>query len=183
MSLLAIGTTQIFSYGTVAMQVLSIFLLIAIVVRKSFPSQLNFFGKNATLFAFIVALATMVGSIFYSGVIGYEPCALCWYQRIFMYPQVFLLGLALVKKDRNIIPYSLLLSAVGAVIAAYHYLVQAGITDNLFCLTGESSVSCSQRYFVSFGYITIPMMSLSAFLLIIFLMISARISNREKHVA
>lgn len=141
--------------------------------------QIKFFGDRAIFFSFLIVLGTMLGSLFYSDIIGYEPCTLCWYQRIFMYPQVFLLGFALIRKDKSIIPYSLLLSAVGAAIAGYHYLIQMGVTSGSFCLTAESSVSCAQRYFLSFGYITIPMMSLSIFTLIILLMVSSIVSRRE----
>jgi len=83
-----------------------------------------------------------------------------------MYPQVFLLGLALYKKDLGMAPYSLLLSSVGAVIAFYHYLLQLNIVPSLPCSAVGYSVSCSQIFVMNFGYITIPLMAFTAFLLL-----------------
>ena len=109
----------------------------------------------------------MTGSLIYSDVIGYEPCKLCWFQRIFMYPQVFLLALALWKKDKNIIDYTALLSIFGAIIAGYHYLLQLGIAPDLSCGAVGYSVSCAQRFVMNFGYITLPLMAFTAFLMIL----------------
>lgn len=126
-----------------------------------------FISKNALLSAFLVALIATSGSLFYSEIAGYEPCKLCWFQRIFMYPQVILLGLALWKKDYGIKFYGIVLSSIGAVIAGYHYLLQLGVAPALPCAAVGYSVACSQRFVLQFGYITIPMMALTAFLLII----------------
>ncbi len=60
----------------------------------------------------------------FSEVLKFIPCELCWYQRIFMYPQVFLLGMAFVRKEFNIARYTLMLSVIGGTISAYHYLIQ-----------------------------------------------------------
>ena len=87
-----------------------------------------------------------------------------------MYPQVILLGMAWLKKDYGIILYSLALSVIGALIAGYHYLLQIGLVPSVNCSAVGYSISCSQRFVMQFGYITIPMMSLTAFLLIIIFM-------------
>lgn len=172
--------TQTLSYLTVAAQVISAFLLIALILRKEFAPQLKLFGDHAILFAFIVALVAMSGSLFYSEVAGYEPCTLCWYQRILMYPQILLLGLALLRKSRDIVPYSLLLSVAGAGIAGYHYLLQVGVVPELPCAASGYSVACSQRFVLNLGYITIPMMAFAAFVLIILLMLSSRLSEKNR---
>jgi len=116
--------------------------------------------------AYIVALVATLGSLFYSDVAGYTPCKLCWYQRILMYPQIILYLTALVIKDKSIAFFGISLSAVGALLAAYHYLLQIGILKTTSCSTVGFSVTCSENFGTTFGYITIPMMSLSAFLLI-----------------
>jgi disulfide bond formation protein DsbB len=117
--------------------------------------------------AYIVALIATIGSLTYSDVAGYTPCKLCWYQRILMYPQVVLYLVALVIKDKAIAYYAIALSVIGALLAGYHYLLQMGIITTSACATVGFSVSCSENFGATFGYITIPMMSLSAFLLII----------------
>ena len=118
----------------------------------------------------IVALTGTLGSLFLSEIAGWTPCKLCWFQRIFLYPQVVLLGIALWKKDRGIAKYILTLSAIGAAIAVYHYSEQIHAT--FFMDPGETlepcdqtGVSCATTYTFRFGYITVPMMALTAFAL------------------
>ena len=169
--------TQILSVLTVAGQAIVV-LLLALYFFDSKNHIFAFFSKNAVKFSFIVALIAMLGSLFFSEIAGYEPCKLCWFQRIFMYPQVFLLALALWKKEiivasRN----SIMLSIIGAVIAGYHYLLQIGVAPELPCSATGYSVACSQRFIMSFGYITIPMMAFTAFLLILVFLLSNRIAK------
>lgn len=156
---------------TIVAQVLSVVLIVLAIVRRGKPGDvfLSFFRDNAITISFIVALIAMLGSLFYSEVAGYDPCKLCWYQRILMYPQVVLLLMALIKKRKDIIDYSLVLSVIGALIAGYHYLGQLSITS-LPCSVVGFSASCSQRFVMQYGYITIPVMAFSAFLLMIVLM-------------
>lgn len=176
---LAATTNLIFSLLTVIGQLIIVGLLISFIARgqKFSNSLIKFFGKNALAFAFVVALISTVGSLFYSEVIGFEPCKLCWFQRIFMYPQVVLLGLALWKRDYGIALYGIAFSAIGAVISAYHYLLQIGAAPALPCSAVGYSASCSQRFVLQFGYITIPMMALTAFLLIILFLNAQKLYN------
>lgn len=156
---------------TIVAQVLSVVLIVLAIVRRGKTSGafLSFFRRHAIVISFIVALVAMAGSLFYSEVAGYDPCKLCWYQRILMYPQVVLLLVALIQKRKDITDYSLVLSIVGALIAGYHYLGQLSITS-LPCSVVGFSASCSQRFVLQYGYITIPVMAFSAFVLMIILM-------------
>ncbi len=166
---------QILSLLTVLGQLIILAAVLEYLLNKNF---LNPFRQKALGLAFLVALAAMSGSLFYSEIAGFDPCKLCWYQRILMYPQVLLLGLALWKREgKQIAPYSIFLSSVGALIAGYHYLLQLDLVPSLPCSAVGYSVSCSQRFVLQFGYITIPMMSLTVFLLIIFLMWAVRKEN------
>ena len=160
---------------TVVAQVLSVVLIVLAIVRrgKSDGAILEFFRSNALVISFVVALIAMSGSLFYSDFAGYEPCKLCWYQRILMYPQVALFLVALIKKRKDVADYSLVLSVIGALIAGYHYLGQLSITT-LPCSVVGFSASCSQRFVMQFGYITIPLMAFSAFVLMIVLMALSR---------
>src|SRR3989344_891860 len=135
--------------------------------KKKHIFIIKFLAKYGLLFSFIVALTATLGSLFYSEIAGYIPCTLCWYQRIFMYPQIIILGLALIKKDQKIFNYSLALSAIGLIIALYHYLMQLGVVSGLSCSLVGYSVSCVKQFVMQFGYITIPLMSLTAFSLIV----------------
>jgi len=125
-------------------------------------AALNFVSKHSMLFAFVVALVAMLGSLYYSGVVGYNPCVLCWWQRVFIYPQVFILAIAFFLKDRNSLYYVLCLSGIAFLIATYHYLGQIGLTSLEACELLGYSTSCSERFVMNFGYITIPMMAMTA---------------------
>jgi disulfide bond formation protein DsbB len=144
-------------------------------VRSFRVKVIHITAPYARIMAFTVSLTAMFGSLFYSEVAKYQPCILCWYQRIFMYPQTLLIAMGILKKDRNAADYAIGLSAVGAVIAAYHYFEQIAGTGILPCTAVGYSVSCTKRFALEYGYITIPMMSLTAFVAIILLM---RISKR-----
>lgn len=142
-----------------------------------------FFGKNGTLaktvaqyavpFAFFVALIALGSSLYYSEIAQYEPCKLCWLQRIFLYPEVILLGLAMWRKEaRFIIPYALTVATVGLPIAIYQNLLQFGLVPNVLC-SANTAVSCTQRYIYEFNFVTIPLLALVGFLLIILPLIIA----------
>lgn len=126
-------------------------------------------AQQARLLAFIVALVATLGSLFYSEVAHYTPCLLCWYQRIAMYPQVLILGISIAVNDRKGVMYSMALSIIGVILATYHYYIQLGGATILPCTQIGYSVECSERFTTSYGYITIPMMALSAFTAILIL--------------
>ncbi|MDD4319690.1 MAG: disulfide bond formation protein B [Candidatus Peribacteraceae bacterium] len=116
----------------------------------------------------IVAIAAMAGSLYFSEISGWVPCKLCWFQRIFLYPQAPLLLLALWKRDRGIASSILLLSAIGIVFSAVHYGEQVAAFLNppdTLQPCDESGVSCAAAPFFHFGYITIPLMAFTASLL------------------
>lgn len=136
--------------------------------REILPKvKARFTEKHFLIAAYVVALIATLGSLTYSDVAGYTPCKLCWYQRILMYPQVFLYLTAMMIKDKVIAYYGIVLSVIGALLAGYHYLLQVGILETTSCSTVGFSISCSENFGTTFGYITIPMMALSAFGLII----------------
>ncbi|NUM25833.1 MAG: disulfide bond formation protein B [Candidatus Buchananbacteria bacterium] len=127
--------------------------------------------------AFLTALVSTLGSLFYSEIAGYEPCTLCWYQRIVMYPQVITLGLALWKKNEAVVDQSIMLSLIGAMIAVYQYLGQISVIELAPCSAIGYSVSCSKTFVMNYGYITIPMMALTGFSYILLLMLIRKFSK------
>lgn len=162
---------QILALLTIGSQVFIVVGIVYALIQRNQKGDfiLRFFSSYAMFFAFLVALGATVGSLVYSDVLGYEPCNLCWYQRIFVYPSVILLGMAMIKKERNIIDYVLALSIVGTVISLYHNYISFGGNAVLPC--PANGVSCTKLYVLEFGYITIPMMMLTAFALMIFLLV------------
>lgn len=117
----------------------------------------------------LVSLST-TGSIFFSSVMEFAPCVLCWYQRICLFPLVLILGTGLIAFDKNVVKYSLPLAIAGWLIALYHTLLYSGIIPESIqpCSQG---VSCTEEYIDLFGFITIPMLSLLSFSTIITLLI------------
>ncbi|MEW6610533.1 MAG: disulfide bond formation protein B [Patescibacteria group bacterium] len=163
---------------TIIGQVVVALLIIALIVRP--PRMLEIVRTHAVGCAFIVALIATLGSLFYSEIAGYEPCKLCWFQRILMYPQVVLLGIALWKKQYEALQ-SIILSALGGAIALYHYFTQIGITPALPCTAVGYSISCTKRFVMQFGYVTIPLMSATAFFLIVMIFLNAKVNARTRN--
>lgn len=165
---------QISSFFAVVGQVMIVSLLIFLFILPNGREHrfTVFFAKHALAFGFIAALGGMAVSLFYSEVAGYTPCNLCWFQRIFLYPQVVLLGMALWKKDARVADYSIALSFIGGIIAAYHSYIQYGGPSLIRCSVANA---CSQRFVFEYGYITLPVMALTVFTFIIITMVTQKI--------
>jgi hypothetical protein len=118
-------------------------------------------SKNILWIGFILSGMALVSSLVYSNVIDYPPCLLCWYTRILFYPQVALFALALIKRDKKIVDYALLLTVIGLVISTYHYITESIGYSPLPC--SAQGVSCLTRYVYEYGFITIPFMGLVGF--------------------
>jgi len=115
--------------------------------------------------SFVIALGATLGSLFVSEVLGYPPCVLCWYQRIAMYPLAVVLLIALWLEDRAYPRYSLPLAGLGAALAIYHNLLYYGVIPEEIAPC-EQGVSCTTRQVELLGFITVPLMSLAAFVTI-----------------
>lgn len=165
--------TNFLSLGTIAAEMFGIFLIVLLTTslqdRGWGRRTYDFLGANALTLAFLVSLAGVASSLFYQYFAGFLPCELCWWQRIFLYSQFVLLLVAVVKRDEHIRKYCVALSSIGALIAAYHTYIQFGGNDLVPC--NATGTSCAHVYFVTFGYITIPTMSLTAFALILLFML------------
>ncbi len=121
--------------------------------------------------AWLIASGSSLGALFLSQVMDIVPCALCWYQRIFMFPLVFILPAGLFPFDARIARYALPLTVVGWLIALFHVLVVAGIVPESIrpCTQG---IPCKDQVIEWFGFLTIPLLSLIAFSLIGVLLLS-----------
>jgi len=112
--------------------------------------------------AWIIALISMVGSLFFSEVMNLPPCVLCWYQRIAMYPLVLIIGIGIITRDARMKSYALPLCLIGLAISIYHNLLYYGILPESIapCTQG---ISCTSRQIEWLGFITIPLLALAAF--------------------
>lgn len=167
-----------FSLAISVFAILGQALAIAIIAELAFKKDwgaTRLARAHAIKLAFATALSGLVFSLIYSDIIGFPPCSLCYIQRVFLYPQVLVLGYLLWKDSLHAWRIALGLSIAGAAIAIYHYYGQMFNSDALNCSIGtDGSSLCAQVPFVQFGYITIPMLSLTAFVLIITLLIASR---------
>ena len=133
-------------------------------------------APSALTLAFLVAAVCMGGSLYFSEVADFPPCKLCWYQRYAMYPLVPILGVAAWKHFTRIRPFAMVLAAVGPLISTYHILVERGIVKESASCDPENP--CSLIWVEQFGYLTIPTMALSGFLLILTLLAVSRAGDR-----
>jgi disulfide bond formation protein DsbB len=138
-------------------------------------------GPQALVLAFFVAAISMSGSLYFSEAAHFTPCKLCWYQRIAMYPLVPVLGLAAWRRDDGIRPYAAALAALGASVSVYHVLLER--FPSLESGACDVANPCTIIWVRRFGYLTIPTMALSAFALIVALMLTrAGQPRRQVHL-
>ncbi len=133
--------------------------------------------------ALLTAWIATCGSLFFSEALGWVPCLLCWYQRILMYPLSLILAVGILRKDKGLYKYVLVLSIPGACMSLVHYLDQKTtlFRGMINCVVG---VPCSADYLNWFGgVVTIPFLALIAFLIITFCMVVTRLDDTDEEEA
>lgn len=144
------------------------------------------------LLIFLQALIAMLGSLYYSNFgdpvenfklgafwiygYGFDPCLLCIWARILMYPIVAISLVGLIRKANDVYTYILPLSLMGVGLDSYHYLMQKTAIGNPFSCTGANP--CSALSVDYLGFITIPFQALVAFLIISGLCLMLRRLNK-----
>ena len=121
--------------------------------------------RIALVIALIAAWTATLGSLYFSEVLKFIPCSLCWYQRILMYPLAIILLIGLIRRDRGVFFYVLPFSVLGIFVSSYHYLLQKTdlFTHSVVC---DAGIPCTTIWINLFGFVTIPFMALTAFLII-----------------
>ena len=141
----------------------------------------KFLNKNILYLAWFFALVSTLGSLYFSDVLKFPPCVLCWYQRICMYPLVVIIGVGILLREKKLYLYVLPLSIIGFFIALYHNLLYYNILPESTspCISG---VSCTTKFIEWFGFITIPLLSFMGFTLIsICMIIYSRINKKNEN--
>lgn len=128
--------------------------------------------------AWLVASVSTLGALFFGEVMQLPPCALCWYQRIFMFPLVLILPIGLFPFDRKVIRYALPLAIPGWGFAVFHQMLIAGVIPESIkpCTQG---VPCSQTVIKWFDFVTIPLLSVVAFSALIALLVLAHFRSSK----
>jgi disulfide bond formation protein DsbB len=117
--------------------------------------------------AFVVAAIATGGSLFFSEIAHFVPCELCWYQRICMYPLSIVTLLAAIAGDFRVARYLLPLPIVGAGVSVYHLLVENGVVGQSAACLVSAPGGCATKWINEFGYVTIPTLALTGFILLI----------------
>ena len=149
------------AFGVFALILASLCLIYSLMWSKTAFGRdvLTFVSKHILWIGFFFSLAAIASSLTYSNYIGYAPCLLCWYARIALYPQALLYGMAIMKKKRDILDYSLLLTGFAIVVSAYHTIIENVGYSLIPCST--DGASCLARPVHMYGFITIPVMALA----------------------
>lgn len=157
--------SQLLPVGALALHVAVVATAIYYAVSNKAKQQelLSAIAKHAYIMTAAISGLAVLGSLYYSNVIGYPPCPLCWWQRIFMYPLLIISLMAIIKKDKRVTDYLLTLAAMGFLFSLYHYYIEWGGSPLIPCAAEGTTAACSRRYVFAFNYITIPLMALTTF--------------------
>jgi disulfide bond formation protein DsbB len=148
--------------------VIRVFAVLSDSALDTYVSIARAIEARAVVAAWLVAALATAGSLYFSEVAGFEPCTLCWYQRIAMYPLVVILGLAALRRERRSPTGVVALAAIGALIAGYHVALEwVPSLDSGACAV---ATPCTFVWFRVFGFISLPTLALTAFILIIVLL-------------
>jgi len=134
-------------------------------------------STNIIFICFLLASTATLGSLFFSEIMHFIPCSMCWYQRIFLYPLVLIFLVNLLYPDDKVFKYAISLIGVGFLISLYHNLLMWDIIPESIvpCVSG---VPCSTVYINWFGFITIPFLSLITYSLLLILLILGKINEK-----
>lgn len=119
--------------------------------------------------ACLVAVVAMAGSLYFSEVADYEPCRLCWFQRIAMYPLAAILLIALIRRDWGARWYAIPIAVIGAGISTYHYYIEWNPQTD----TCSYPLPCTYVWFRRFGFVSLSFMALCGFVAIVMLLVCA----------
>lgn len=124
--------------------------------------ELDAAGRMLLFTSWLVAVSGTAGSLFFSEVMGYPPCVLCWYQRIALYPLVVIIAIGLAAHDRRVAVYSFPFAVLGLGTAIYHNLIYYGVVPEGLTPCSEGT-PCNATQLELLGFVTIPMMALAGF--------------------
>src|SRR3989339_355498 len=169
-------------FGAILLQVFSVIILLILLFRPKENKKnilLDFVHKHFLAISFLISLFATLFSLVYSEIINFPACSLCWFQRIFIYPLVFMFGVAFWDSDKKVVRYALPLLCAGFLISIYqNFVYYFGDSSNAPC--DASGISCYKQYISEFGgYISIPILALTAFFSLLVLVLVAHFYHKE----
>jgi len=154
---------MLLALGTV---ILDVALIIKVLALFHAPSRGKMFriGRHYGLLAlFILSTLSVLGTLWLQYADNLNPCLLCWYQRVFMYPIPVISFIAILKGKHlsDVADYLLTLSIIGGAIALYQHLLQILPSGSL--IPCDASGDCAVRTVFEFGFVTLPWMAFTIF--------------------
>jgi disulfide bond formation protein DsbB len=129
--------------------------------------------------AFVVAAIATGGSLFFSQIAHFPPCEFCWFQRVLMYPLSILTLFVAGRGDNRAARYLIPLPLVGAGTSIYHLLIENKVIKEPTACLASAPGGCGVKWINEFGYITIPTLALTGFLLLIGFLVLATAGEAE----
>ncbi|MFL5943679.1 MAG: disulfide bond formation protein B [Gaiellaceae bacterium] len=169
--------------GVIGQVLIGIMLLVGLLALVGVRGPLN--GIRRLLWgyelwaAFVVAAIATGGSLFFSQIANFPPCELCWFQRICMYPLSILTLLMALASDNRAARYLFPLPIVGACVSIYHLLIENAVIKEPNACQVSARGGCAVKWVNEFGYMTIPTLALTGFLLLIGFLVLATTGEAE----
>jgi len=157
--------TYFFAVGSVLLLLLVFLTLVSRAATGQFVprSVAPLLHRIAFPLAAAFAVCGSLMSLYYSEIVGYAPCVLCWFGRTMMYPLALILVVAVVRRDKAVWPYGLALAFGGMVVTGYHHLYQIGALRGTLCTALQNGGDCAKRYVYEFDMVTLPLMGFAMF--------------------
>jgi len=161
----AATVTYLLAVGTVLLALLLFVIVLSRLATGSWlPRSVAPLAKRYGLWAIAIfgALGLFL-SLWYSEVVGFPPCTLCWFGRTMMYPLAVIGIVAAVRGDRSVWVYTMSLALIGMLITGYHHLYQVGFVSGDLCTAFANGGDCARRYVYEFNMVTLPLMGFVVF--------------------
>ena len=172
-----------FAMLSVATLLGTLFILVARLAYSSQPWAKNVideFTPIALPLSAAITTTCMIGSLYFSEIVNYVPCRLCWFQRSMMYPLAIILVIATIRKSMSPLLRVVVvaMATIGASIATYHWLEER--FPNLDSGVCDVKVPCSFVWFERFGFVTLAFMAFTGFLATIVFNTLPKISTTQE---
>lgn len=150
--------TTLVALGTIGLQIATAAFVVLWIGKSPLLKKVH---QHSHLIIAATFISSTLVSLIYEYGFGYEPCLLCWYQRIAIFGIALISLTGDIRRNKTLQKQVLLFSLLGLGVALLHNYIDIIPSGIDICGTGPS---CLKRYIYEFGYITIPMMSLTLLL-------------------
>jgi disulfide bond formation protein DsbB len=150
---------ELSAYAGLALALGAVILAFDYYTSRSLAPLVRKFGD---VFLLAVVIGAILMTLLYSEIFGFIPCSLCWFQRIFLYAQPFVLATGMYLRDTRAYSYTAVLSVPGFIVAMYQHYIQMGGSEVVNC--PASAGDCAQRFLFEFGFVTFPLIAAFLFM-------------------